>query len=72
LIVQPAQFKPMKPAEFDRCLAALKLSVYASRLLFGVSLRQAQRFSSGERAVPAAVARLLRLMVEHNVDPQSI
>jgi hypothetical protein len=53
----------MTPKQFDAAVAKLGLSVYASAPALGISLRQAQRYSSGESPVPITVAKLLRAMI---------
>jgi hypothetical protein len=50
----------------------LGLSVYASRRMLGVSLRQAQRYAAGEAAVPETIAKLLRLIVREKIDPKEL
>lgn len=55
----------MTPKQFNDALAKLRLSVYASAPVLGISLRQAQRYSSGEQSpVAAPVANSLTLLVE--------
>lgn len=53
----------MTPKQFDAAVAKLGLSVYASAPALGISLRQAQRYSSGESPIPIVVAKLLRAMI---------
>jgi len=50
----------------------LGLSIYAARKVLGVSLRQAQRYDAGETEIPETVAKLLRLIVKHKIDPREI
>jgi hypothetical protein len=57
----------MTAAEFTRAVNRLWGSVYASRVELGMSLRQVQRFASGERPVPVVVARLLRAYLHHGL-----
>jgi DNA-binding transcriptional regulator YiaG len=57
----------MTAAEFSRLLRQLDLSVYASRVALGVSLRQAQRYAAGETEIPAPVAKLLRMYARHGL-----
>lgn len=52
----------MTTAQFNNALAGLNLSVYAAAPILGVSLRQAQRYSSGEQAVPATVSCILGML----------
>lgn len=53
----------MTAKQFNQAVAKLGLSVYASAPALGISLRQAQRYSAGETAVPMTVAKLLRALV---------
>lgn len=53
----------MKSKQFNDALAKLRLSVYASAPILGISLRQAQRYSAGEQEVSAPVANYLTLLV---------
>ncbi len=48
---------------FNDALTKLRLSVYASAPLLGISLRQAQRYSAGEQEVSRPVANQLTLLV---------
>ncbi|BEV44402.1 hypothetical protein [Afipia carboxidovorans] len=59
----PTSKKAMTPKQFDAAVAKLGLSVYASAPALGISLRQAQRYSSGEADVPETIAKLLRAMI---------
>jgi hypothetical protein len=61
----PKDLDAMTAEEFDRALKRLGLSVYAARVPLGVSLRQAQRYSSGDTPIPATVALLLRMYLKH-------
>lgn len=54
----------MTPKQFNAAVAKLGLSVYASAPALGISLRQAQRYSSGESPIPQTVAKLLRALVQ--------
>ena len=60
----------MTAEQFAAAVHRLGISVYASAPVLSVSLRQAQRFASGEQAVPVPVAKLLRLMVRLKVKPE--
>jgi hypothetical protein len=55
----------MTVKEFNTGLKKLGLSVYASANVLGMSLRQAQRYSSGEDVVAERTARHLRLLLLH-------
>jgi hypothetical protein len=54
----------MTSKQFNEALAKLQLSVYASAPILGISLRQAQRYSSGEQTVAQPVANHLTLLVQ--------
>jgi hypothetical protein len=53
----------MTAKQFNEALTKLRLSVYASAPILGISLRQAQRYSAGEQAVAQPVANRLTLIV---------
>jgi hypothetical protein len=53
----------MTTNQFNHALGQLGLSVYASPVVLKVTLRQAQRYSSGEQAVEARVATILQMLV---------
>ena len=53
----------MTARQFDAALKQLGLSVYASAKVLCISLRQAQRYSSGEAPVPPSIAKLLRALI---------
>jgi hypothetical protein len=55
--------KPMTAREFNDALAELGISVYASAKVLGISLRQAQRYSSGEEGVPWRTTNHVRLLL---------
>jgi hypothetical protein len=57
--------KKMHKAEFNEGLRKLGLSVYASANVLGISLRQAQRYSSGEEEVAWRTANHLKLLLLH-------
>ncbi len=56
---------PMTAKEYNEALRKLGLSVYASPKVLGISLRQSQRYSSGEQAVAQPIANHLRLLMVH-------
>lgn len=57
----------MTAARYKRIRKKLKLSNYALRHVIGVSMRQAQRYESGEGAVDETVARLLIMLERHGI-----
>jgi hypothetical protein len=57
--------RTMTVVEFNEALRKLGISVYASANVLGISLRQAQRYSSGEEAVAWRTANHLRILLLH-------
>lgn len=55
--------KTMSTREFNNALADLGISVYASAKVLGLSLRQAQRYASGEEPVAWRTANHVRLLL---------
>jgi hypothetical protein len=55
--------KPMTVREFNDGLKELGVSVYASANVLGISLRQAQRYSSGEEPVAWRTANHVRILL---------
>jgi hypothetical protein len=53
----------MSPKQFNDGIAKLRLSVYAAAPVLGISLRQAQRYSSGEQVVAEPVANYLTVLI---------
>lgn len=51
--------------QFNEALRQLGLSVYASPSVLKVTLRQAQRYASGEQLVEARVAAILEMLTHH-------
>ena len=62
----------MTRTQYRAAIERLGLSIVGAAKVLGVSRRQAQRFASGESPVPEPVAKLLRLMIKHNVDPDEV
>jgi hypothetical protein len=52
------------PKQFNEVLRRLRLSVYASADILDISLRQAQRYASGEQTVSGPVANHLTPLVQ--------
>jgi hypothetical protein len=61
----PTFDKTMTAIEFNETIRKLGVSVYASANVLGISLRQAQRYSSGEEAVAWRTANHLRILLLH-------
>jgi len=59
----------MTPAEYKRLRRYLDVSNWALSRALGVSIRAAQRYESGEQAIPEPVARLLRMYSQHGLPP---
>lgn len=57
--------KQMDAKGYADALAELKLSVYASPKVLGLSLRQSQRYASKEQDVALPTAHYLRLLLLH-------
>ncbi len=55
----------MTTNQFNETLRKLGLSVYASPSVLKVTLRQAQRYSSGEQPVEARVAAILEMLLDN-------
>ena len=55
----------MTTIQFNQALRQLGLSVYASPSILKVTLRQAQRYASGEQPVEARVAAILEMLLNH-------
>jgi len=59
----PRLASTMTARQFDAAPKKLGISVYASAKVLCISLRQAQRYSSGEASVPPSIAKLLRALI---------
>jgi len=57
----------MTPTQYIRLRKQLGLSNYALAPILGVSLRQAQRYESGQTTIPDPVARLLTMYGKHGI-----
>jgi hypothetical protein len=53
----------MTARQFDAALKQLGISVYASAKVLCISIRQAQRYSSGEAPVPPSITKLLSALI---------
>lgn len=58
----------MTPNEYRAALKRLGLSHNRAAPLLGVDLRTSKRWSSGERAIPPPLARLLAYIERYGVD----
>lgn len=57
----------MTPKQYVANLKKLGLSVYASGPILGISMRQSQRYASGETEIPATIAKLLEIYTQHGI-----
>jgi hypothetical protein len=62
----------MTPNQYRKAIEALGLSQVRAGLFLGVSPRTSQGYALGEFPVPEAIAKLLRLMVRLNLNPDDV
>lgn len=62
----------MTPAQYRTALDKLGLTQGDAARLFGVSLRTAHGYAHGDTRIPEGFARLLRLWIEHGIDPEDV
>lgn len=60
----------MTANQYRAALKKLGLSIVGAAPVLGISRRQSQRIAAGESPVSEPVAKLLRLMLEHDTKPQ--
>jgi len=61
----------MTATQFKNAIAQLGLSQEAAGEFMGRSPRQGQRWANGD-AIPESVAKLLRLMIKHDLKPEDV
>ena len=61
----------MTNAQYRKLLEHLGLNIVEAGRVLGISPRQAQRYAAKD-AIPGPVAKLMRLMVERNIDPEDV
>lgn len=61
----------MTNAQYRKLLEHLGLNVMEAGRVLGISPRQAQRYAAKD-AIPGPIAKLVRLMVEKNIDPNHV
>ncbi len=61
----------MTNAQYRKLLSDLGLNIVEAGRVLGISPRQAQRYAAGD-AIPAPIAKLMRLMAEKNIDPEYV
>jgi hypothetical protein len=62
----------MSAAQYRAAIERLEFTQVGIAPFLGISRRQAQRYALGERKIPEAVAKLLRLMLRLNLRPEDI
>jgi len=67
-----ARYKHMNPLEYRRSIEILGIGVQDKAAAFlDISLRTSHGYANGTQ-IPAAVAKLLRLMVKHGIKPDDV
>lgn len=61
----------MTNAQYRDLLEHLDLTVTGASPVLGISPRQAQRYAAND-AIPGPIAKLMRLMVENNINPNHV
>ena len=61
----------MTNAQYRKLLKHLDLNAQEAGRVLGVSRRQAQRYATDD-AIPAPVAKLMRLMAMYKIDPEHV
>jgi hypothetical protein len=62
----------MSAAQYRAAIEHLGFTQVGIAPFLGISRRQAQRYAFGERKIPEAVAKLLRLMLRLNLKPEDV
>jgi hypothetical protein len=62
----------MSAAQYRAAIERLGFTQVGIAPFLGISRRQAQRYALGERKIPEAVAKLLRLMLKLNLTPEDV
>jgi transcriptional regulator with XRE-family HTH domain len=62
----------MTPTQYRAAIKRLGLSQHRAAEFFGVSPRTSQGYALGEYPVPAAIAKLLRLMTKLGLKPEDV
>jgi predicted transcriptional regulator len=62
----------MTATQFRTALARLDLSYGRAAAMLGVSRRTVIYYATGGVAVPEPVARLLRIIIEHEIAPETV
>ena len=67
-----ARPRPMRPAEYAAALRRLDLPIVRAADVFGIGRRQSQRYAAGDAAVPAPVAKLVRLAASRKLSLREV
>lgn len=62
----------MTGTQYKKALASLGISQREAALFLGVHHRTSAAWATGERDIPEAVAKLLRLMIRSNLKPEDV
>lgn len=62
----------MTPDEYRDSIARLGLTPQRAGLWLGLSMRQGQRYTTGEAEIPSPVAKLIRLMLRDGYMPEMV
>lgn len=62
----------MTARQFREALDRLGLTQVAAAEFLGIAERSVRRWAAGDGKVPKAVAKLLRLMLEHDLKPSDV
>lgn len=62
----------MTPKQYQDAIDRLGLSQRKSADIVGVTERQVRKWIAGDNRIPESVARLLRLMIKHGIDPAEV
>lgn len=62
----------MSPKEYRAALDHLGLTIVGAAPVLGLSRRQAQRIAAPDGSVPEPVAKLLRLIIKHEIKPEEV
>jgi DNA-binding transcriptional regulator YiaG len=62
----------MTKNQYRRAIDVLGLSQVKASTFFGVSRKTSPRWARGEAPIPGAVAKLLRVMIHHDLSPEEV
>ena len=64
--------KPMTKTAYRAAIDAVGLSQVKASVFFEVDRKTSPRWARGEAPVPGAVAKLLRVMIRHELAPEDV